>query len=291
MSRHFDLLQQSDEKELFRTSSSPAGPVVTAIRPPIRVSGEDFQKKVLRSIAQPIRWLDWIKEGTRSWREQLQKRNDPVRTDLDAIAREEEFKLVQRVFRAADGRSPQVVLFSGVESGAACASICARTSEILAAQPEASVCIVDADFRSPCLHKFFGLENSKGLSEAVQESGPIRDFAQKVAERNLWMISSGRAAAPLSVSLVSERLHARMTELRAEFKHVVIQSAPMGLDSDPMLLSRWTDGVVLVVEANSTRRDIARRVKESLDVADVRMLGVVLNNRTFPIPDVLYRRF
>jgi Mrp family chromosome partitioning ATPase len=57
-----------------------------------------------------------------------------------------------------------------------------------------------------------------------------------------------------------------------------------------MLLSRWTDGVVLVLEANATRRDAARRVKEILDAANVSVLGVVLNNRTFPIPDVLYRR-
>jgi Mrp family chromosome partitioning ATPase len=57
-----------------------------------------------------------------------------------------------------------------------------------------------------------------------------------------------------------------------------------------MLLSRWTDGVVLVLEANATRRDAARRVKEILDAAKVSVLGVVLNNRTFPIPDVLYRR-
>jgi Mrp family chromosome partitioning ATPase len=57
-----------------------------------------------------------------------------------------------------------------------------------------------------------------------------------------------------------------------------------------MLLSRWTDGVVLVLEANATRRDAARRVKEILNAANVSVLGVVLNNRTFPIPDVLYRR-
>jgi Mrp family chromosome partitioning ATPase len=57
-----------------------------------------------------------------------------------------------------------------------------------------------------------------------------------------------------------------------------------------MLLSRWTDGVVLVVEANATRRDAARRVKEILDAAGVSLLGVVLNNRTFPVPEAIYRR-
>ena len=290
MSKNFEVLQQSHEQDLFRTPSSPAGPAVAAIRRPIPARGEEFPQKVLKGISLPIHWLDLIKEGARNWREKALRRNNHGRADLETIAREEEVKLVQRVFRAGNGQSPQVVLFSGVEAGAGCASICARTSEILAAQPEASVCVVDANFRSPCLHQYFGMENARGLAEAVRESGPITDFAHQVPERNLWVMPSGLGSDHLSIALVSDRLRTRMTELRATFKHVVINSSPMGLDTDSIELSRWTDGVVLVVEANSTRRDAARRVKENLEVADVRMLGVVLNNRTFPIPDALYSR-
>ena len=57
-----------------------------------------------------------------------------------------------------------------------------------------------------------------------------------------------------------------------------------------MLISKWTDGVVLILEAHSTRRDTARRIKESLAAANARVLGVVLNNRTYPIPETLYSR-
>jgi Mrp family chromosome partitioning ATPase len=74
------------------------------------------------------------------------------------------------------------------------------------------------------------------------------------------------------------------------FHRVVIHSSPLGVAGDSLPLGRWTDGVVLVLEAHSTRREAARRAKENLEMADVRMLGVVLNNRTFPIPESLYRR-
>jgi Mrp family chromosome partitioning ATPase len=50
------------------------------------------------------------------------------------------------------------------------------------------------------------------------------------------------------------------------------------------------DGVVLVLEANSTRRVTAKKAKQALEAANVRILGTVLNNRTFPIPEGLYRR-
>jgi Mrp family chromosome partitioning ATPase len=81
-----------------------------------------------------------------------------------------------------------------------------------------------------------------------------------------------------------------MTELRTQFRRIVIHSSPLDEDTDSVLLSRWADGVVLVVGANTTRRVTARRVKENLEVANVRLLGVVLNNRSFPIPEALYRK-
>jgi Mrp family chromosome partitioning ATPase len=51
-----------------------------------------------------------------------------------------------------------------------------------------------------------------------------------------------------------------------------------------------TDGFILVVEANATRREAALQVAENLRAANVRILGAVLNQRTFPIPEKLYSK-
>jgi Mrp family chromosome partitioning ATPase len=161
---------------------------------------------------------------------------------------------------------------------------------MLAARAEGPVCVVDANFRTPSLHEYFGVENVNGLAEATVESGPIQNFAQQIPEPDLWLMPSGKAAAQLCFPTMADGLRVRMEELRNTFRYVVIHSGPLRLETSAMLLSRWTDGVVLVLEANATRRDAARRVKEILDAAKVSVLGVVLNNRTFPIPDVLYRR-
>jgi succinoglycan biosynthesis transport protein ExoP len=55
-------------------------------------------------------------------------------------------------------------------------------------------------------------------------------------------------------------------------------------------LGQLTDGLVLVLEANSTRREAALRITENLNAAHVQILGAVLNKRTFPIPGPLYSR-
>ena len=65
---------------------------------------------------------------------------------------------------------------------------------------------------------------------------------------------------------------------------------PLSAYADGLILSRLVDGVVLVLEANGTRREAALRVTDSLRKSKIPVLGAVLNNRTFPIPATLYKR-
>ena len=280
----------NEKPELFETAGNPAGLVGTAECEPRPRWTEKPEQKAVRSEAPSIHLPDLIREKTRNWGQQVRKRYKERRSDLESISREEEIKLVHRIFPAGGQCSPQIVLFSAVESDAGCASISIRTAEILAGRGDGSVCVVDANFQLSCLHHYFGIDNSKGLAEAVLGSLPIQDFLQKHPEANLWILPCGAAAGQLRFSGVNDRLRSRMAELRGQFKYVVIHSSPLDLDSASILLSRWTDGVVMVVEASTTRRATARRMKQDLEAANVRILGVVLNNRTFSIPEVLYRR-
>jgi protein-tyrosine kinase len=291
MSKNFELLQQTiQEQDLFNTSAGIGGAVDKAGDQPKPGKKEEFHPGILKSSSLPMRWSDCIKEKANNWIQQVQSRNNYRLTDQDVITREEEIKLVQRVFPAGGDSTRQVVLFCGIDEVAGCATACVRAGEILAARGEGFVCVVDAALGSPSLHKHFGVANVKGLAEAVLESGPVQDFAYKLPEGNLWVMPSGLTAPRLSVPQLSDRLRSRMIELRASFKYVVIHSSPFHLDPVSIPLSQLTDGVVLVVEANSTRRESARRVKKNLEVARVRLLGVVLNNRTYPIPEALYHR-
>jgi Mrp family chromosome partitioning ATPase len=69
----------------------------------------------------------------------------------------------------------------------------------------------------------------------------------------------------------------------------LLDAPPVNLYADATLLGRLAEGVVLVLQANSTRREAARKAKESLESAKVRLWGAVLNKRTFPVPEFVYR--
>jgi Mrp family chromosome partitioning ATPase len=255
-----------------------------------RVAKETPWKDFAEFTSSSSPWIDGLRTAARGWGRRLKSNNHRHGVEVDGLAREEEVKLVQRVFPGTDQDSPRIALFAGLEGTGGCAAICARAGEILAARAEGPVCVVDANFRSPSLHKCFGVENEKGLAEATFESGPIQSFVQQIPEPDLWLMTSGKAAANLRFPAMADGLRVRIAELRETFRYVVIHSGPLRLETSAMLLSRWTDGVVLVLEANSTRRDTARRVKDNLAAAGVSVLGVVLNNRTFPIPEAIYRR-
>jgi protein-tyrosine kinase len=208
----------------------------------------------------------------------------------DDISREESSKLVQSLFLSHKEESPRVVSFAGIDSGSGCSGICAQAAEILASQRLGSVCLVDANLRAPSLPELLGVSNHFGLTDALSKNGAIRDFAKVVRSDNLWLLSCGSLAAESSGLLNSEAMKARVAELRKEFDYVLIDSPPLNTYSDGVALGQLADGVVLVLEANSTRREAAAKVTENLRAAQIKILGAVLNKRTFPIPGFLYHR-
>jgi Mrp family chromosome partitioning ATPase len=70
----------------------------------------------------------------------------------------------------------------------------------------------------------------------------------------------------------------------------LIHAPPLSRRREAVLLGQLSDGVLLVLEANTTRRAAAQRAKSVLESSQVRLLGTVLSERTFPIPESLYRR-
>jgi Mrp family chromosome partitioning ATPase len=204
--------------------------------------------------------------------------------------RAEATKLVQRLFLTLADATPKVVTFAAVDSGDGCNWLCATAARVLAESVPGSVCLVEADFRAPSLSLTLGLANGCGLVDALREEGPVKAWAKRIGPENLWLISSG-AIAEDSLSLFNgDRMVQRIRELRSEFDYLVIAAPPLSAYADGMVLGRLSDGLVLVLEANATRREAARRVTESLRSSNIPVLGAVLNNRTFPIPAVLYKR-
>ena len=205
-------------------------------------------------------------------------------------ANDEALRLVQQIFLLQTQEPPRVVVFAGIDHGSGCSQICASVAETLAKDARRPVCLVEANFRTPALPEMFGTTNHHGLTDALLQEGPISSFAKPVNADNLWLLSSGALAADSQNLLTSERLRERLKELRVEFEFVIIDAPPLTRYSDAIVLGQLSDGLVLVLEADSTRREAASAVAASLRSGKVPILGAVLNKRTFPIPERIYNK-
>lgn len=198
-------------------------------------------------------------------------------------------KLVQRLFsHASNGSGPKVVSFTGIARDDRSSWICARAAEALAERAAGSVCLVEANLWSPQLHVHTGATNQVGLAEALTTKGPIRSFAIPLGGGNLWLIPSGLVKPGFYPSM--ERYRERFAELREAFDYILLSAPPLSRETDAIIIGQLSDGVVLIVDANRSRRETVRRAQEQLEGAQVKLLGAVLDQRTFPIPERLYRR-
>jgi len=212
-------------------------------------------------------------------------------TIKDKLIREETNKLAQSIFLMGGVDSPRIVTFAGIEEGNGSSWLCAHIADIVASQGIGSVCVVDANMHNPVIASLFGVTPHQGLSDALSQGGPIQEFAKPIIGENLWLLSSGSPGSDQvesPVLLNSETLKVRVSELRNVFDYVLIDSAPLSTNAEGVLLGQLADGLVIVLEANSTRREAAVRITEGLRTSNVRVLGAVLNKRTFPIPESVY---
>jgi len=209
---------------------------------------------------------------------------------LHDVIEDEVMKLVQRVFiLPGAAQAPGAVTFAGVDHAAGCSWVCAHASEVLADQVTGNVCIVDANLRAPSLHEHFRLSNGPGFTEAMKGSKPMHEYARRASGSQLWLITAGATGKEPNGALNPARLRARMAELRDEFDFVLLDTPAIHSFGDAALLAQLTDGIILVVGSHTTRREPARMAKASMEAAGVPILGAVLNKRTFPMPEVIYR--
>jgi Mrp family chromosome partitioning ATPase len=207
--------------------------------------------------------------------------------DLKDARDEEILKLVHRLFVNSD-QVAHVVVFADLEQQHGSSFICARAAELLSCS--ARVCLIDANLRSPSLHEYFEVPNHSGLSDALLCNQSFHDFLQPVVGRRLSLLTAGTRGISESLVLPPEMVRPRLLGLRDEFEFVLIDAAPVLCFRDASLLGASAHGLVMVVQAGSARLESARKAKTELESVNVRLLGTVLNNQEFPVPESIYRK-
>jgi Mrp family chromosome partitioning ATPase len=140
--------------------------------------------------------------------------------------------------------------------------------------------VVDANVVSARVSHLLGKTNPVSFSAKLSS---VREQCIHVGG-NLWLAGTDLMIDGRGGLLPFDELKHRFDQLSSAFDFLLVDAPGAAVSEDAEILGTIADAAVLVVEANKTRRNAVAKVRESLDAAGVRLLGTVLNDRTFPIP-------
>lgn len=166
----------------------------------------------------------------------------------------------------------RIVLIGSGKSGSGRTTTLANTA-VLMAQAGYSVLMIDANFRSPVLHRVFDLENKSGLSEALT-LGFNDNMLQKTFIRNLSLLSSGILAGNPAELLGSPEMIELLTELKRKVEVILIDTAPLLEYPDTGVLAGQT-GAMVFLHSESDSEDDLKAAKKLLKTIRARVFGYV----------------
>jgi polysaccharide biosynthesis transport protein len=138
------------------------------------------------------------------------------------------------------------------------------------------VLLVDSDLRNPSLHRSFGTDHGKGLSDVLTGHATLTEVVRETGVRGLSIVTSGKIPPNPAELLAGEGLSRMMKAASEAFDHVLFDSPPVLGLADAPLIARACEGTVFVIEAGRTRSSQARHALDRLMSVRAHILGAVL---------------
>jgi capsular exopolysaccharide synthesis family protein len=147
------------------------------------------------------------------------------------------------------------------------------------AQTEKKVLLLDADLRKPRIHAVFESERFPGLSDYLFSNVTLNEIIRDTKLKNLNFITSGTIPPNPSELLGSKQMSDFIDKLRGIYDVIIIDSPPFISVTDSEILSRTSDGTIMIVQANKTPMDtFLKTYNRIININPHKFLGSVLNN-------------
>lgn len=144
--------------------------------------------------------------------------------------------------------------------------------------------LIDADLRRPVLHKHFGYNRERGLSEILLGSEKLEDCIRVTALENLSILTSGLHHSNPTSILDQLTIPEVLAAAKFYFDLIIIDCAPVIPVSDALSIGRDTDGVIVVIKAGETPKEVSKRACDLVHESGANLLGVALNNVKEALP-------
>ncbi len=151
------------------------------------------------------------------------------------------------------------------------------------------VVLIDADLRRGRVGKYLGVKREAGLTEVLEGKATLEDATFHLDLDNLAFVTAGAVPENPVELLGSENMRSTLSTLQSKFDFVLIDTPPIISVTDSGIIGSQTEGVLMVIQAGRTQRGIIKRAEELLVQAHCKILGHVLTNIEYHLPEYIYR--
>jgi exopolysaccharide/PEP-CTERM locus tyrosine autokinase len=209
----------------------------------------------------------------------------------DSIATEQFRKLRTHLLQGKEAKSPKTILVTSASEREGKSTVAANLATGIARELQTHVLLVDCDLRHPTLGSWFGIKDGRGLSDYLSGNGNIPELLRKTEIERLNIITGGSVQDNSTELIETKKMKALIHELKSQYddRYVILDSPPLLSTTEPEVLARWVDGIVIVVRAGVTPRETVKQAISSLEKEKI--LGFVLNGLEFKSSGLFSRYF
>jgi len=173
---------------------------------------------------------------------------------------------------------PRTIMVTSAVPGEGKSVVASNLAVSIAAGKQHHVLLMECDLRRPSLCQIFGLDNnSPGISEYLQGEGQLSNFLQKTSTDNVTLLPAGQMTQNPYELLSSRKMRDLVDEVgkRYEDRYIILDSTPAQVAAETGLLSKFIDGVVLVIGCGKSSREVIQHAVKK--IGKEKFLGVVFN--------------
>jgi receptor protein-tyrosine kinase/non-specific protein-tyrosine kinase len=199
----------------------------------------------------------------------------------------EQYRLLRSKLSSLNGNhSNNVIAITSARKGEGKSLTAVNLAIIMAEDQKKKILLIDGDMRKPSIHTFLNCKSEYGLIDLLAKKVDIESAIVPSGIKNLSLLLAGgqveRPSELISVSLLKEIIE----KLRKRFDYIIIDSAPIIPFADMSILADVVDGILLVVMAEKTPKEMVLQALKSLNKENI--LGVVFNNSRRRLQNMYY---
>ncbi len=193
-------------------------------------------------------------------------------------------RLVAKLDSLDNGKKTRTTLVSSALTGEGKSTVAALIARATAYKLNKPTLLIDFDVRRPTLHNVFQVRREKGLVDVLNSTLTIRNCLKQTSVPNLALLTSGKTDVDPNELLKSDKIRMFLKGMGTYFHNIIIDSPPVIPVSDPLILAKLVDHIVLVVKAGETPRSIVKRAIDMFADVNTEVTGLVMNNMRNVMP-------